>query len=98
MKFTEYLSRNPVGGATPEANYDEEYEINILSEQASLNLKNGQLFADQSNHSKRVTESNNNTTESKLEQRTNQSQSKRTFQNKSGVNKRNRKEKNIRAV
>ena len=98
MKFTDYLSRNPVGGATPEDNYDEEYVNNILSEQASLNLKNGQLFADQSNHSKRETETNNGTSESKLEQRTNQSQSKRTFQNKSDVNKRNRSEKNIRAV
>ena len=39
LKFTDYLSRNPVGGATPEDNYDEEYVINILSEQASLNFQ-----------------------------------------------------------
>ena len=94
LKFTDYLSRNPVGEATPEDNYDEEYVINILSEQASLNLKYGQLFADQSNHSKHVTETNNGTSESKIEQRNNQSQSNRTFQNESGVNKRNRSEKN----
>ena len=94
LKFTDYLSRNPVGGATPEDNYDEEYVINILSEQASSNLKYGHLFADQSNHSKHLTETNNGTSESKFEQRNNQSQSNRTFQNKSGVNKRNRSEKN----
>ena len=63
MKFTDYLSRNSVGGATPEDNYDEEYVINILSEQASLNLKYGQLFADQSNGSKHATETNNGTSE-----------------------------------
>ena len=89
LKFTDYLSRNPVGGATPEDNYDEENVSNILSEQASLYLKYGQLFADRSNHSKHVTETNNGTSESKTEQRNNQSQSNRTFQNKSGVNKRN---------
>ena len=32
LKFTDYLSRNPVGGATPEEIYDEEYVINILTE------------------------------------------------------------------
>ena len=41
LKFTDYLSRNPVGGATPEESYDEEYVINILSEQAKLNIKYG---------------------------------------------------------
>ena len=48
LKFTNYLSGNPVGRATPEENYDEEYVINILAEQAELNLKYGQLFGDQS--------------------------------------------------
>ena len=94
LKFTDHLSRNLVGGATPEDNYDEEYVINILSERASLNLKYGQLFADQSNDSKHVTEANNGTSESKIEQQNNQSQLNRTFQYKSGVNKRNRSEKN----
>ena len=94
LKITDYLSRNPVRGATPEDNYDEENVINILSEQASLKLKYGQLFADQSNDSKHVTETNNGTSENKIEQQKNKSQSNRTFQNKSGVNKRNRSEKN----
>ena len=39
MKFTDYLSKNPVGGAMPEKNHDEDYVINILTEQAELNLK-----------------------------------------------------------
>ena len=56
LKFTDYLSRNPVGGATPEENYDEEYVIKILAEQAEMNLKYGQLFADQSKCIKRITE------------------------------------------
>ena len=47
LKITDYLSRNRVGGAMPEENYDEEYVINILAEQADLNLRDGQLFADQ---------------------------------------------------
>ena len=33
-KFTNYLSRNPVGRVAPEVNYDEENVINILAEQA----------------------------------------------------------------
>ena len=71
LKFTDYFSRNPVGGATPEDNYDEEYVINILFEQATLNLKYGHLFADQSYDSKHVTEANNGTSESKTEQQNN---------------------------
>ena len=94
LKLTDYLSRTPVGGSTPEDNYDEEYVIKILSEQASLILKYGQLFADQSNHSKHVTETNNGTSENKIEQQNNQSQLNRTFQNKSRMNKRNRTQKN----
>ena len=46
LDITDYLRRNPQGGATTEDKYDEEYVINILSEQAKLNLKYGQLFAD----------------------------------------------------
>ena len=94
LKFTDYLSRIPVGGATPEDNYDEEYVINILSEQAKLNLKYGQFFADQSNNSKHVTEAKNDRPKSIIEQRNNQSQSNRTFENKNGVNKIFRSEKN----
>ena len=42
LKFTDYLSRSPVGGAMPDENYDEEYVINILAEQANLNRKKGE--------------------------------------------------------
>ena len=94
LKFTDYLSRNPVGGATPEDNYDEEYVINILSEQAKLNAKYGQLFADQSDNSKRATETKNGRSESKIEQQNNQSHTSRIFENKTGVNKISRSEKN----
>ena len=90
LKFTDYLSRNPVGGATPKDNYDEEYVINILSEQAKLNIKYGPIFADQSKCEKTTTETMNETSEERNENCTHQSQSNRTFQNKSGVNKRNR--------
>ena len=93
LKFTDYLSRNPVEGVTPEDNYDEEYVINILSEQAKLNAKYGQLFADQSDTSKRVTEIENSRSENKTEQQNNQSQASRIFENKNGVNKINRNEK-----
>ena len=94
LKFTDYLSRNPVQGATPEDNYDEEYVINILSEQAKLNAKYGQLFADQSDISKRVTEIKNDRSENKIEQQENQSQASRKFENKNGVYKISRSEKN----
>ena len=65
LKFTDYLNRNPVGGATPEENYNEEYLINILAEQAELNLKYGQLFEDQSKRSKCITERTKNNSEHK---------------------------------
>ena len=32
LKFTDYLSRKPVGGATPEEIYNEEYVINIIAD------------------------------------------------------------------
>ena len=86
LNFTDYLSRNPVGGLTPKENYDEEYVINILAEQAELNLKYGQLFADQSKCSKRITERTKKNSEHKTKRKTNQSQSNRTFENKSHVN------------
>ena len=63
LKFTDNLSRNPVGGAIPEENYDEEYVINTLAEQANLNLNYGPLFADQSNRSKTKTERKKNDSE-----------------------------------
>ena len=46
--FTDYLSENPVEKATTEDVYDERYVLNILSAQAELNAKYGQLFVDQS--------------------------------------------------
>ena len=71
MKFTDYLSRNPVGGATPEEIYDEEYVINILTEQAKLNIKYGLMFADQSKCKKAKTEKDNGTSEEQNEKRNN---------------------------
>ena len=94
MKFTDYLCRNPVEGTTPEDNYDEEYVINILSEQTKLNANYGQPFAEQSDISKRVTEIKNDRSENKIEQQENQSQASRKFENKNGVNKIGRSEKN----
>ena len=55
LKFTDYLITNPVGGAMLEENYDEEYVMNILTEQVNLKFEYGPLFADQSNHSKTIT-------------------------------------------
>ena len=71
---------------TPDENYDEEYVINILAEQVELNLKYGQLFADQSKCSKRITERTKKNSEHKTEHKTDQSQLNRTFENKSHVN------------
>ena len=48
LKFTDFLSRTPVENATTEDVYDEQYVINILSEQAEMNRKYGPIFADQS--------------------------------------------------
>ena len=78
MKFTDYLSRNPVGGAPTEDKYDEEHVINILPEQhAKLNAKYGSLFDSQSDYSKQDTETKRNTSESENEQKNDQSHSSR---------------------
>ena len=90
MKFTDYLSRNPVGVATPEESYDEEYVINIQSEQAKLNIKYGPKFADQSKSEKAITETKKNTSEKRNENRANQSQKNRTFENENNMNKHQR--------
>ena len=90
MKFIDYLSRNPVGGATPEESYDEEYVINILSRQAKLNIKYGPIFADQSKSEKAITETKKNTSEERNENRANQSQKNRTSENENIVNKHQR--------
>ena len=86
LKFTNYLGRNPVGGATPEENYEEEYVINILTEHAKLNLKHGRLYDDQSKHDKSRTEICGDATETKDERNENQSQTNRTFENINSVN------------
>ena len=93
MKFTDYLSRNPVGGAPTEDKDDEEYVINILTEHAELNAKYGSLFDSQSDYSKQNTEMKRNTSESENEQKNDQSHANRTFQNKGHVNKINESEK-----
>ena len=87
LKFTDYLSRNPVGGATPEENYEEEYVINILTEHAELNLKYGPIFADQSERSENRTRLHNHKTEAQNERKESQSQTNRIFENKNNVNK-----------
>ena len=86
LKFTDYLSRNPVGGAMTEENYDEEYVVNILAEQAEQNLKYGQLFGDQSKCNRSTTERTMNKSEHKIEHKTDQSHTNRTLENKSHVN------------
>ena len=48
LKFPDFLSRNPVKGATAENKNDEQNVINILTEQAELNLKYGRIFTNQS--------------------------------------------------
>ena len=90
LKFTDYLGKNPVGGATSEEKYDEEYFINILSEQAKLNIKYGPIFADQSKSEKAIIETKKNTSEERNENRANQSQKNRTFENENNVNKHQR--------
>ena len=85
LKFTDYLSRNPVGRFIPEENYAEEYVINILTERAELNLKYGQLLPTESSKTKVETE--NGTSEEQNEIIDNQSHSNRTFEKDYGVNK-----------
>ena len=80
LKFTDFLSRNPVENATTEDVYDEQYVINILSEQAELNLKYGSLFVDQSRNAPKRHKMN----ETKSDD---QSKHNRTFENNRDVNK-----------
>ena len=93
LKFTDYLSRNPVEGAPTGNKYDEEYVINILTEHAKLNAKYGSLFDNQSECSKQDTEIKQNQFENKIEQSNDQSHQNRTFQNKYHVNKTDNSEK-----
>ena len=46
LKFTDFLSRNPVENASPEEVYDEEYVINILAELKQFNLKYGSAYTE----------------------------------------------------
>ena len=87
LKFTDFLSRNPVENASNEEVYDEQYVINFLSEQAELNAKYGTLFADQS----QIAPERNKTTE---EYSNNQSHQNRIFENKRDVNKINKQTNN----
>ena len=89
LKFTDFkfLSRNPVENASNEDVYDEQYVINILSEQAELNAKYGTLFADQS----QIAPERNKTTE---EYSNNQSLQNRIFENNRDVNKINKQTNN----
>ena len=83
LKFTDFLSRNPVESASNEDVYDEQYVINSLFEHAELNVKYGTLFADQS----QVAPGRNKTTE---EHFNNQSHQNRIFENNRDVNKMNK--------
>ena len=88
LKFTDFLSRNPVENATTEDVYDEQYVINILSEQDELNRKYGQVFADQSQSATertKTTEINSNI----------QSQRNKTFEKNRDVNKKREQTKLI---
>ena len=86
LNFTDYRSQNPGD------RYDKEYVINTLSEQAKLNLKYGQLFANQSKDSKRIAERKNCTFEKQNENRDRQSKLNRKFENKNDVNRINQSE------
>ena len=48
LKFTDFLSRNPVEGASTENKYDEQSVINILTEEAELNSIYERIFTSQS--------------------------------------------------
>ena len=85
FKFTVYLSRNPARGPMPEATYDEEYVINILAEQAELNLKYGQLFADKWERSKPLLLERRVIPKAKVSKK-DQSEPDWTFENENHVN------------
>ena len=80
LNFTDFLSRNPVENATIKDVYDEQYVINILSEQAELYLKYGSLFVDQSRNAPEKNKMNGTKSD-------NQSKHSRTFENNRDVNK-----------
>ena len=70
----------------PEDNYTAKYVINILAEQANLNLKYGPLFADQPNRSKTITERKKKDSEIHTQRKINQSQTNEISENEKHVN------------
>ena len=82
LKFTDFLSRNPVGGAAIEEKYEEKNVINILTGYAALNAKDGSLFDNQSNSRTEETEKEQKQNRNENEQKKNQSQTNATFENK----------------
>ena len=89
LKITDFLSRNPVGNASNEDVYDEQYVFNILSDkQAELNARYGTLFADQS----QIAPEKNKTIE---EHSNNQSHQNRIFEINRDVNKINKEMNNV---
>ena len=70
LKFTNFISRNPAGGAAIENKYDEDYVINVLTDYAALNAKYSSLFDNQSN-------SRTEDTEESFERKTEMKMSKR---------------------
>ena len=88
LKFTDFLSRNFVGGAAIEDKYDEE-DVIITTEHAEFNAKYGSLFDSQSNLRTEETEKERKRNRNEIEQKKNQSQTNRIFQNKNHVIKLN---------
>ena len=79
----------------PEENYDEEYVINILAEQAELNLKYGQLSGDQSKRNKCIPEKIKKDSEHKIEHKTDKPQLNGMFENKNHVNESERNKRTL---
>ena len=58
-----FLSRNPVGGATSEDKYDGECSFDTLIKHEEMNAKKGSLFVSQSKRGKHTTEDKMNTSD-----------------------------------
>ena len=80
LKNTDFLSRNPVEGATTENLHDAQYVINILTKQAESILKFGRIFK----NPPQCAPNNKSTHERKLNI---QSEASRTIENNRDVNK-----------
>ena len=44
IKFTDFISRNPIKNSEPERNYEEEYVINAIAQLATVNARNGRIL------------------------------------------------------